>query len=339
MKLPVISPIMKRIRNLRYRPEIKEIPPEQRKTGCLLATIAVTFRCMCKCAHCGSASYRASAKEEMSTEEIKNLIKDLREIGVNSINFFGGEPLIRKDLPELVKYVKSFGMGAAIDTNGYLLDREMASRLAEAGMDMVHVSIDSADPAKHDGMRGVPGIFDRAVAAIKYSKEAGMTTRIGAYVDRERLNNGEFERLIELGRKLGAPLRTLTPVLTGKWQDAENERLNDEEKRKFRALLGPGVAYWEQATCNSPDAEFICACLEKDYLYITVLGDVTPCVYVPLSFGNIHREPLRNIVRRMWASNLFKLKACNQCLTNTDTFRKKYVNLKAKPGAYPTWIG
>ena len=339
MTLPIISPIMKRIRSLRYGHEVKEIPPEQRKTGCLVATIAVTFRCMCKCAHCGSASYRVSAKDEMSTGEIKKIIKDLREVGVNSINFFGGEPLIRKDLPELVRYVKSFGMGVAIDTNGYLLDRDIALTLADAGMDMVHVSIDSADPETHDRMRGVPGIFDRAVAAIGYSKEAGMITRIGAYVDRERLNNGEFERLIELGKKLGVPLRTLTPVLTGKWQDAEKERLNDEEKRRFRALLAPDVAFWEQPTCNSTEAEFVCACQEKDYLYITVQGDVTPCVYVPLSFGNVHNEPLRKIVQRMWASKLFKLKACNQCLTNTDGFRRKYVNLKAKPGTYPVWIG
>ncbi len=338
MKLPIISPIANRIRAF-FTPETNEITPDQRTTGCLLATIAVTFRCMCKCAHCGSASYEASQGDEMNTQEIKDLVKDLRANGVNSINFFGGEPLIRKDLPELIRYVKTFGMGTAIDTNGYLLDREMVDTLAEAGMDMVHVSIDSADAATHDKMRGVPGIFDRAVNAIKFCKEAGMLVRIGAYVDRERLNNGEFARLIELGKELGAPLRVLTPVLAGNWQNAESERLTMEEKRRFKALLAPDAAYWEDSNCNGPDAKFVCAALEKDYIYITVKGDVAPCVYVPLSYGNIHNEPLDKILRRMWSSPLYKTKVCDTCLTNTDEFRSKYVNMQQKPGKFPVWIG
>jgi len=342
MKLPTVNGLISRVRRAfgGAEPKKRETPPSQRKTGCLLATLGITFRCMCNCAHCGSGKYRVSAKDEMSTAELKDIIRQLRENGANSINFFGGEPLVRKDLPELIKYAKSFGMGTAMDCNGYLLDRDMAHTLAEAGMDMVHISIDSADPKKHDKMRGVKGIFDRAVAAIKYCKEVGITARIGAYVDRERLNSGEFARLIELGKQLGAPLRVLTPVLTGKWQDAVQERLTPEEVAKFRTMLAPGVAYWEQESCNGQSANFICACVVKDYIYITAYGEVTPCVYVPLSFGNVRKEPLRKILDRMWAHELFKRDACNKCITNTPDFREKYVNLnKDKPGKYPVWIG
>jgi len=334
--------LMNRVRGLigGAKPQKKETPPSERKTGCLLATLGITFRCMCSCAHCGSGKYAASAKDEMPTEELKGIIKQLRENGANSINFFGGEPLVRKDLPELIAYAKSFGMGTAMDCNGYLLDRDMAATLAKAELDMAHISIDSADPKKHDEMRGVKGIFDRAINAIKYCKEAGIAVRIGAYVDRERLNSGEFARLIELGKQVGAPLRVLTPVLTGKWQDAVQERLTPEEVVKFRTMLAPGVAYWEQESCNGAEASFVCACIAKDYIYITAYGDVTPCVYVPLSFGNARKEPLAQILERMWAHELFKRDTCNKCITNTSDFREKYVNLnKNNPGKYPVWIG
>ncbi len=330
--------ILAKLRGANPAPD-REITPDQRKTGCLLATLGITFRCMCKCAHCGSAAYRANAQDELSLDEIKRIIAELRQNGANSINFFGGEPLIRKDLLEMVRYTKNFGMGTAIDTNGYLLDREMAFKLAEAGMDMVHVSIDSADPAKHDEMRGVSGLHERAVNAIKFCHEAGMTVRIGAYVDRERLENGEFARLIELARELNAPLRILTPVLTGRWQDADDMKLTPEEKQKFRSMLEPGVAYWEQELCNSSDADFVCACLVKDYIYITAYGEVAPCVYIPVTFGNVCKESLDVILKRMWDSDLFKIKVCNECLSNTRAFREKYVNYKGKPGTYPQWMG
>ncbi len=338
MNFPFIGNVLKRIRCRATVSPAKEITPEQRITGCLLASIAVTFRCMCKCPHCGSASFQPSAQDEMSTQEIKDLIKDLRLSGTNSINFFGGEPLIRKDLLELIQYTRSLGMGTAIDTNGYLLDRDMAFALSKAGMDMVHVSIDSADPDKHDQMRGLRGTFERAVAAIKYCKEAGITTRIGAYVDKERLHNGEFERLVELGKELGAPLRTLTAIFTGRLQNADDKRLTPEEIRKFKSLLAPGVAYWEQMSCNGPEEKFICACLAKDYIYVTAYGDVTPCVYVSLSFGNIRKEPLSKILKRMWSHDLFKTDQCERCITNTETFRQKYIGLDPGPGKYPRWL-
>ena len=334
-----IKNMARRIRSIfSSPPEPKETAPEERRTGCLLASLAVTFRCMCKCAHCGSSTLFRAGEEEMSTEELKDIIRQLRETGTNSVNFFGGEPLIRKDLLELVRCVKSLGMGAAIDTNGFLLDRETAFALAEAGMDMVHVSIDSADPETHDKMRGVRGVFDKAVDAIKYSKEAGMTVRIGAYVDRKRLNNGEFQKLIDLGVKLGAPLRTLTPVFTGRWREAEEERLTPGEILKFKSMLAPDVAYWEQETCNSRDAGFICACAVKDYIYITAYGDVTPCVYVPLSFGNVRAEPLKKILDRMWSHEMFSSISCDTCITNIKGFREKYFKHREKPGTYPIWI-
>ena len=113
MTSPLMNSLIGRVRAVLggAKPKKQEIPPSQRKTKCLLATLGITFRCMCSCAHCGSDGHKVAAKDEMSTEEVKSIIKQLRENGTNSINFFGGESLIRKDMLELVKYAKSFGMG------------------------------------------------------------------------------------------------------------------------------------------------------------------------------------------------------------------------------------
>jgi len=84
------------------------------------------------------------------------------------INFGGGEALIKKDLLELVKYCHDRGFRTNIATNAFLIDEDMAKRIADSGLDSVNISLDSLDEKIHDYLRGVPGIYKRVMNAIEY---------------------------------------------------------------------------------------------------------------------------------------------------------------------------
>ena len=87
--------------------------------------------------------------------------------------FSGGEPLVRKDLPELAKYATNKGMRAVISTNGTLIDRNMAKILKDVGLSYVGVSLDGGEEV-HDAFRGVKGAYKKALEGRDYCREEGL---------------------------------------------------------------------------------------------------------------------------------------------------------------------
>lgn len=321
-------------RNAQPQPQGRPDDPSN-PTITLTGMVAITYRCQCKCKHCGSAFYATKKAEEMSSQELKDLMKQMPAVHTDTVSFFGGEPLLRDDICDLIAFGKQQGLGTVVDTNGVALDEPMAKRLKDAGLDMVFISIDSANPDVHNELRGIPGLFDKAVAAINYSKKYGIHTRIATYVDRERLNNGDFARLIDFSNKLGVELRILLPILAGRWNEAKDVQLTPEEILKFKSMLIPGKVYWEQEVCSSHDNNFVCAALSRKMYYVTAYGDLTPCCYVPLSFGNIRQEPLKTILDRMYTHPVYKNPNCNDCIMNDPEFRERYLGGFKTATTYP----
>lgn len=102
----------------------------------------VTRRCNLKCIHCYAHAKDSSFKNELTTDEGKALLDDLAQFGVPVILFSGGEPVMRKDLPELAHYAVEQGMRAVISTNGTLITPEKARLFKEIGLSYVGISID-----------------------------------------------------------------------------------------------------------------------------------------------------------------------------------------------------
>ncbi len=318
-------------------PQIKACKPDDPNNPdvALIGMIAITYRCQCSCQHCGSEFFGKDKISEMTTQEIKDIVKQFPALNVDSVSYFGGEPLIREDICELISYGKSLGLGVVIDTNAVALDDAMAKKLAEAGLDMAFISIDSPDAETHDSLRGHKGLFDKAIAAIGYCKKYGITPRIATYVDHDKLESGQFERLLKLSEELDVELRILLAVMAGRLNEDTSQKLSPEEMIKFKSMLKPGRAYWEQDVCTSVDANFICAAVTKKMFYITAYGDVTPCSYVPLAFGNIKNEPLADILKRMHSHPMFNHPDCTDCIMNDPVFRNKYFDGFKTAEKYP----
>lgn len=119
-------------------------------------------------------------KEELSTLQWKQVIRDASVAGARTIVFSGGEPLLREDIFELISYVKNNSLNACITSNGYSIDDVVASRLSQAGVDVVNISIEGPRDI-HDNLRGY-GAFDKAVLALENLKKYGVETTVATIV-------------------------------------------------------------------------------------------------------------------------------------------------------------
>lgn len=285
---------------------------------------AVTYKCQCRCVHCSVADYGVPAGE-LDTSEAIGLIDDVAGWGAVKITFFGGEPLVRKDLRELVAYAAARGLRTSLDTNGLFLDREMAARLKAAGIGNVNVSLDSADPSVHDSLRMRKGCFDSAVNAVKHCVSLGIPCLVSTYASRRALGDGDMEKVIAMARSLGASgVKILFPILSGNWRKNEGERLGAEEEKRLLALMDPSYVYLEDALQMVKSRGKGCSAMERNLVYISPTGEVQPCPAIPVSFGNVRRRPLAEIAALMDGHPFFaKYGKCSMCLMNDPGFREK----------------
>lgn len=162
----------------------------------------VTRRCNLKCVHCYAHAKDIPFDNELSTREGKNLIDDLAQFGVPVLLLSGGEPLIRKDLPELAAYAVKKGMRAVISTNGTLITQEIARTLKNIGLSYVGISIDGMEEI-NDRFRGVKGAFKAALDGIENCKVAGI--KVGLRFTINKLNSGEIPKIFNLLEEMDIP--------------------------------------------------------------------------------------------------------------------------------------
>lgn len=127
------------------------------------ANLAVTLLCQCSCVHCSADLFKNREKKDLSTEEMKRVIDSALGLGSNLVIFVGGEPLLNKDIFELIRYVDKDKAIVSIFTNGQLLTEENVKRLADSGLHCLYLSIDSIDPETHNSLRGVKHLFQAGV--------------------------------------------------------------------------------------------------------------------------------------------------------------------------------
>ena len=171
----------------------------------------VTYRCNFRCSFCGYWKMRTRAEDELTVSEFALGARRLRRLGPMFISLAGGEPLIRRDLPEIVSAVSAYHF-PFITTNGWLVTAEGARRLFRSGLMGAVVSLDFADEKRHDENRGKEGAFKRATAAVEHFVQAKtdklQKVNITAVLLKENID--EMEKLIILAQKLGAEF-TLQP--------------------------------------------------------------------------------------------------------------------------------
>ena len=144
----------------------KEEPFSYQYSAPLRMDVALTFRCQNDCVHCYAGGPHETP--ELTTDQWKQVIDRLSEIGIFIVTFTGGEPTLREDLPELLVYAQNKGMVTGLITNGRKLkDKEYVSVLEKSGLDFVQVTLESHKPQIHDLMTASTGSWKETVAGIR----------------------------------------------------------------------------------------------------------------------------------------------------------------------------
>lgn len=291
---------------------------------------AVTDKCPFNCPHC---SYGLHKNGSLGTEQALNVIEQIKSLGTVTIGFTGGEPLLREDIVKLVEFVGD-EVATIIFTTGHRLNKELASQLIKADLDCIMIGIESDDSSEHDSIRGVVGSFDEAIKAIGLSLEAGLYTAISTVGTKEKIANGQIQRLAELATQYSVhEFRILEPIPTGSFYKQRNEVLSENESKKLadfhkqwnRKNSGPavsGFSYLESDEMFGCGAGF-------HHLFVDAIGNVCPCDLTPLSFGNLLDESLEDIWLRM--GELFDLPRCGCFMKEVCSKAANWINGQKLP--------
>jgi MoaA/NifB/PqqE/SkfB family radical SAM enzyme len=266
--------------------------------------IAVTNRCRYRCWHCSNAR-RGDA--ELSFENVHAVTGQLQDMGVSIIGLTGGEPLLRDDIEEIVAGIDDRST-TILFTSGDGLSGERAARLKDCGLFGVAVSIDHYDGAEHDRRRGRKGAFATALDAVRTARGLGFYTMIQLVASRDIFADGAIERYLMLAKRLKVhEIRLLEPMPAGKLLDTPDGCLITCGQRRMLAQL-------HRRTNLSDDQPKVCAFAQIEHgdmygcgagfqhMYIDGRGNVCPCDFVPVSFGNVQEEKIEIIWRRMRAA-------------------------------------
>ena len=268
--------------------------------------LALTYGCNNCCAHCYNEPGRG--KEALTLEQWKKVLDKLDKIAVPHVIFTGGEPTLVPFLPELVSYADQLGIVTGLNTNGRKLrDDEFTEKLSKGSLDHVQITLESVDPAVHDGMVGVDGAWEETVAGIRSAVSHGIYVNTNTTLLRSNASREKIEELSDFLNGLGVKTIGLNALIySGKGKDIDNGITAEElpalltaareavQKNGQRLLWYTPTQYCvfdpqnEGLGFKTCTAAKYSMCIEPD-------GNVLPCQswYEPV--GNIMTDPWEKI--------------------------------------------
>ena len=248
-------------------------------------TWELTYACNLACVHCLSSSGRRDPRE-LTTDEAKAVLDELRALQVFYINLGGGEPMLRRDFFELVEYATGNGIGVKFSTNGAFLGRPEAERLAAMDYVDVQISLDGIDAATNDPIRGA-GSYATARQAMANLRDAGFGPfKISVVVTRD--NAGQLDGFKALADDYGAQLRITRLRPSGRGADSWHELHPTAEQQRsvYRWLLthGDGVltgdSFFHLNALGEPLPGLGMCGAGRVVCLIDPIGDVYACPFV-----------------------------------------------------------
>lgn len=264
------------------------------------AQIGLTNACPQNCIYCYNKDRSGKA---MDKNTIKRTIAELKKMGVIWLGFTGGEPLLNKNIVEITDSLDG-ECAVKLFTTGFNLTPKLAKELRDAGMLYMSVSLDSRHKDVHDAARRYPGAYDIALNAIKTIQDAGgIHLSVSSVFTKEMMNRKYTEDFLEFLIDLNvdeAWISEVKPSVEAFWNKdtiiSEAERkamceLQDEYNKKSKITVNY-LGHFEGAEhygCNAGNK----------MVYIDAFGEVSPCVFTPMSFGNVNERPVGVIYEEM----------------------------------------
>ena len=279
----------------------------------------LTYRCNLNCRHCYVV--RDNSIEELSTEEVKNIIDQLVEMKTFFLAFTGGEIFMRDDLFEIAKYAKRKGFLLTFMTNGTLITPEKIEEIKRLKPIKFETSLYGATAKTHDYITRVKGSFERTVKAIKGLTEQGIEVTIKTILMNSNIR--EYKAMEALAEELGTHPRMnpgLSPRRDGSLEPLQYD-LSFEEMVEYLPEENDDVmlSYLSEKT-KDPAERFICKA-GKSGCCISPDGTVYPCIMMPMAVGNLREKSFKEIWHTEPSNDLKRLRnltsddlpVCSRC--------------------------
>jgi len=270
----------------------------------LLLSHLVTCRCVCRCRTC---LWRGLVADEMTARQIDAVYRDAARAGCRVNSIWGGEPLLRADLAQILRSSRQARLRTVLLTSGYHLTEradELAPHLASVILSLDHPS------TRHDELRGLPGLFQAVLAAIELlrRRHPGVQVVLNSVIS--TLNAGAIPDLARLARELGVGiyfnpietgLRNAAGLVAEKADLAVSPDVLSDLFSELRALRRQGWPirnsrnYLE--TFIGGKKPFTCQA-RRVAIELRPNGDLTDCLDRSRPVANVLETPLRELLRR-----------------------------------------
>ena len=282
----------------------------------------ITSACNLNCQHCFATVFKNNNRRKMQIEDYQRVMKQANRLGAVNFSFQGGEPLLYPQLEQLIEAAAPYKNVISVTTNGTLLSIEKAKKLKKIGVDIFTISLDSMNAEEHDSFRNQPGTFDKTMHGIEAALEAGCNVTIGTVLSHQNIRTEGIEQLFEWTCQKHLTLCLSLAVPAGEWA-ANTDILLTEEDMVYLGKLQKKYPY-VRTDFQANYLKWGCGAI-KEILYITPYGDVLPCPYIHISFGNIFDKSLEEI-RNTGLENKYFKDYWQKCLCATDRdFIEKFI--------------
>jgi MoaA/NifB/PqqE/SkfB family radical SAM enzyme len=309
-----------------------------RKPTLKSAELFIETRCNFSCWHCSSSDFITKTNVGMGLEELRAVLKKLKSVGVLAVSYVGGEPTVNENLEDMIRLTKSYKIVPTIITNAYLLTDEKIDSLFKAGLANMGFSLQSFSPEIHDKLVNRKNAFHKIISSINYCLKKGYTCSICVVPTNENLENGDFDRMIGFANECKIRINVNLPAPIGKLFEDNSAMLNTASlnlfKKKYFHLDNLLPDFKSFASPN----EFYCPMGESS-IYILPNGEVCPCTFTHVSFGNILTDDIHEIIKRLNESKVLSGLNRNQCPIAMDNDYIAIVNnaLKNCDRRPPKW--
>jgi PqqA peptide cyclase len=265
----------------------------------------LTYSCPLACAYCSNPVNLAEYRDELTTAEWQRVLVEAQELGVLQCHLSGGEPLLRRDLVEIVKTANELGLYTNLITSAMGLSRRRAEELRAAGLDHVQISIQADEPIASDRIAGTPS-FARKVDAARMVKELGWPLTVNVVLHRQNIDH--VADILALAEKLDAERVELANTQYYGWAWRNRDALLPSEAQLERAASVVRAARTRlegrmDVIYVLPDyySRYPKPCMGgwgKRQLTVTPNGDVLPCPAaqaLPLPRASVREDSLAHI--------------------------------------------
>jgi AdoMet-dependent heme synthase len=288
----------------------------------LSVQLDLTYRCNERCVHC---YLDHDDHGEMTTAEIKRLLKEMADAGVFILTLSGGEIFLRKDFFELLEYARrELTFCVKLKTNAIMIREAEAARIRDLGVESIQISIYSHRPEVHDAITLVPGSLQRSVDAIRFLKAQGLRVVIANVLMLQ--NAQDYPGVRALADEIGVECTldtTITPMMNGD-RSILHLNINQDALREVfrdRSLVGNVDEFCAIAAPADENSLRALPCsASHTTCYVSPYGDVYPCVQFPLPTGNVRQQQFLDIWRysdRMNEVRSIRLKDLTTCTSCT----------------------